>query len=87
MSGEHFSFAAQVNLDDRKYMGCAREGLRRYSQTDSGSSKSLTIEALKNTEYQSEFSVNGRIKLSNGIYKGKIVPDSATELVVNRSWG
>jgi uncharacterized membrane protein/heat shock protein HslJ len=82
MSGEHFSFAAQVNLDDRKYMGCAREGLRRYSQTDSGSSKPLTIEALKNAEYQSEFSVKGGVRLTNGMYKGKIVPDSATELVV-----
>ena len=82
MSGEHFSFAAQVNLDGRKYMGCAKEGLSRFSQAYSGVSKALTIEALKNAEYNSEFSLNGRIRLFNGIYRGKIVPDSATELVV-----
>jgi uncharacterized membrane protein/heat shock protein HslJ len=196
MSGEYFSFAAQVSLDGRKYMGCAREGwsglsgtvislLGRYvsrlpaadspgrvitltleedksvrmshdylnnkppivqtgtweSHRDgfvtvwltkqdgrpisesiifkvqgqvleavgydknlfgsegltlrkqielegqeapflASSSKPLTIEGLKNAEYQSEFSVNGRVRLSKGIYKGKIVPDSATELVV-----
>ncbi|NIR17587.1 MAG: hypothetical protein GWN86_28235, partial [Desulfobacterales bacterium] len=34
MSGEHFSFAAQVSLDGRKYMGCAREGWPSLSDTD-----------------------------------------------------
>jgi uncharacterized membrane protein/heat shock protein HslJ len=82
MAGEHFSFAAQVNLDGRSYMGCAREGLRSHSQADSGPSKALTIEALMNAEYQSEFSVDQRVRLTNGMYKGKIVPGSATELVV-----
>lgn len=55
-----------------------------FHATSSGSisSSSLTIEALKNAEYQSEFSVDGRVRLSNGIYKGKMVPDSAVELVV-----
>lgn len=74
MSGEHFSFAAQVNLDGHKYGGCAREGLP--------SSKPLTIESLRNAEYQSEFAINGRVRLSNGIYRGKIVPGSASELIV-----
>ncbi len=69
MSGEHFSFAAQVNLDGRNYMGCAREGLRSHSQADSGPSKALTIEALMNAEYQSEFSVNGRVRPTTVIYK------------------
>ncbi len=72
MSGEHFSFAAQVSLDGRKYTGCARQGW----------SGLLTIEGLKNAEYQSEFSVDGRVRLSNGTYRGKMLPDSATELIV-----
>ena len=84
MSGEYFSFAAQVSLDGRQYMGCAREGWSGLSGpvTSMPSSKRMTIESLKNAEYQSEFSVNGRVRLSNGIYRGKMVPDSATELVV-----
>ena len=82
MSGEHFSFVAQVSLDARKYVGCAREGSWLLSQADSGPLKAMTIHDLKNTEYKSEFSINGIIRLSNGIYRGKIVPDSATELSV-----
>ena len=82
MSGEHFSFVAQVSLDGRKYLGCAREGSRLLSQADSGPLKAMTIHALKNAEYKSEFSLSGRIRLFNGIYRGKIVPDSATELSV-----
>ena len=84
MSGERFSFAAQVSLDGRKYVGCAREGWPGISGADISlpSSKSLTIEGLKNAEYQSKFAINGRVKLSNGIYRGRIVPDSASELIV-----
>ena len=196
MSGEHFSFAAQVSLDGRKYLGCAREGRPRLSETgisllgtyvarlraadspgrvitltleegwlakmthdflnnkppinqtgtwkshrdgfvtvwlrdhdgraisesiifkvkgqvleavgydknllgseglalekrieqggqtdtkSAFSSKPLTIEGLKNAEYQSEFALGGTVRLSNGIYRGKIVPDSASELIV-----
>ncbi len=84
MSGEYFSFAAQVSLDGRKYVGCAREGWSHFSGTNISlfPSKPLTIEGLKNAEYQSEFSVSGRVKLSNGIYRGKIVPESASELIV-----
>jgi uncharacterized membrane protein/heat shock protein HslJ len=84
MSGGHFSFAAQVSLDDHKYLGCAREGWPGLSQTNIllPSSKPLTIKDLKNAEYQSEFAINGRVRLSNGIYRGKIVPDSASELIV-----
>ncbi|MGD9075169.1 MAG: META domain-containing protein [Desulfobacteraceae bacterium] len=82
MSGEHFSFAARVSLDGREYLGCAREGSWLLSRADSGPLKPITIHALKNAEYKSEFSLNGRIRLFNGIYRGKIVPDSATELSV-----
>jgi uncharacterized membrane protein/heat shock protein HslJ len=84
MSGEHFSFAAQVSLDGHKYAGCAREGWPSLSGTDISlpSSKPLTIKGLKNAEYQSDFAINGRVKLSNGTYRGKIVPDSASELIV-----
>ena len=42
----------------------------------------LTVDDLKNGEYQTEFSSSGKI---NGIYKEKIVPDSFTELVVTLS--
>jgi uncharacterized membrane protein/heat shock protein HslJ len=84
MSGEHFSFAAQVSLDGRKYLGCAKEGWPEISGGNISlpSSKPLTIEGLKNAEYQSEFAINGRVKLSNGTYKGEIVPGSASELIV-----
>jgi heat shock protein HslJ len=50
--------------------------------TGSSSSRPLTVESLRNAEYQSEFAINGRVRLSNGIYRGKIVPDSASELIV-----
>jgi putative lipoprotein len=196
MSGEHFSFAAQVKLDGRRYVGCAKEGCPPVSETDisllgtyvarpraadspgrvitltldegrlarmtydflnnkppinqtgawtchrdgfvtvwlrdrdgrpiseniifkvkgqtleavgydknllgsewlilekrieqggqthtrlAPSAKPLTIKVLKNAEYQSEFAINGSVRLSNGIYKGKIVPGSASELIV-----
>ena len=42
----------------------------------------LTMEVLKNAEYQSEFTANGRAKLTNGTYKEKILPDSATEVII-----
>lgn len=42
----------------------------------------LTIEVLKNTEYQVEYAADGKAKLTNGIYREKIVPDSATELII-----
>ena len=45
----------------------------------------LTVDDLKNGEYQTEFSSSGKIKLHNGLYKEKIVPDSSTELVVTLS--
>jgi uncharacterized membrane protein/heat shock protein HslJ len=84
MSGEHFSFAAQASLDGRKYAGCAREGWPSLSGTGISLPfcKPLTIKGLKNAEYQSDFAINGRVKLSNGTYRGKIVPDSASELIV-----
>lgn len=47
--------------------------------------ETLTVDELKNGEYQSEFAASGHVKLHNGIYKEKIVPDSSTELVVTLS--
>jgi len=43
---------------------------------------SLTLEALKNAEYQSEFPASRKARLTNGAYREKIVPGSATELVI-----
>jgi uncharacterized membrane protein/heat shock protein HslJ len=62
----------------KKHMG--QEGQTQTRLTSS--SEPLTLEGLKNAEYQCEFAINGRVRLSNGIYRGKIVPDSATELII-----
>jgi len=98
MSGEHFSFTAQVILDDKQYAGCARESWLKlrlenptFGQNPKGSaglthsSRTLTMNELKNAEYQSEFSANGTVKLTNGIYREKIAPNSATELIITLS--
>ncbi len=98
MSGEHFSFSAQVSLDGNKYAGCAVEGWLKQMQKDpvhgeshkipkdlTHTSRTLTMNDLKNAEYQSEFSANGTVKLTNGIYREKIVPNSATELIITLS--
>ncbi len=98
MSGELFSFSSQVSLDGNKYVGCAVEGWLKQMQNDpvhgeshktpkglTRPSRTLTINDLKNAEYQSEFSANGRVKLTNGIYREKIVPNSATELIITLS--
>jgi hypothetical protein len=45
----------------------------------------LTTNALKNLEYRSKWSAKGKIKLRDGIYQEKIVPESATELVIKLS--
>jgi len=45
----------------------------------------LTINELRSGEYRSEWSTTGKIKLHDGIYQEKIVPDSATELVIKLS--
>jgi hypothetical protein len=47
--------------------------------------RALTIHDLKGGEYGSEWSAKGKIKLNDGIYKEKIGPDSATELVIKLS--
>jgi len=98
MSGEHFSFSSQVSLDGSKYAGCAVEGWLKQMQKDpvhgeshkipkglTRPSRTLTMNELKNAEYQSEFSANGRVKLTNGIYKERIVPNSASELIITLS--
>jgi hypothetical protein len=45
----------------------------------------LTIHELKNAEYRSTWSATGKIKLSDGIYREKVVSDSASELVIKLS--
>ncbi len=40
----------------------------------------LTIEALRNAEYQSEFPASGKAKLTDGTYQEAIVPGSASKL-------
>lgn len=47
----------------------------------------LTVDALKNAEYQSEFALGGKAKLTNGTYKEKLVPGSPAyeDLVISLS--
>ena len=45
----------------------------------------LTIQDLKRGEYKSEWSAKGKIRLDDGIYREKVVPESATELVIKLS--
>jgi hypothetical protein len=45
----------------------------------------LTIHDLKRGEYRSEWSTKGKIRLNDGIYREKVVPKSATELVIKLS--
>ena len=47
--------------------------------------QSLTIHELKNAEYRSKWSAQGKIKLSDGIYREQIVPGSGSELVIKLS--
>jgi len=42
----------------------------------------LTLDALKNAEYQSEFPASGRAKLTDGKFEEPIAPNSATKLVI-----
>ena len=48
-------------------------------------SKSLTMELLRNAEYQSEWPANGKAKLTDGSYREKYLPGAATELVIRLS--
>ena len=45
----------------------------------------LTVEQLKNAEYQSEFPASGKAKLTDGAYEEEIVPGSATKLIIELS--
>jgi hypothetical protein len=47
-----------------------------------GTHSALTIEKLKNAEYHSEYTAGGIAKLTNGVYREKILEDSASEIVV-----
>jgi hypothetical protein len=42
----------------------------------------LTLEKLRNAEYQSELPATGKAKLKNGFYSEQIVPNSATRVQV-----
>jgi uncharacterized membrane protein len=84
MSGAFFSFKAHVRLDNREYSGCARQGWEQIVQQATPQNTFMTVEDLKNAAYFSEWSNTGKVQFSNGIYREKIVPDSATELVIRR---
>jgi len=43
------------------------------------------LAALKNAEYQSEWTASGKAKLSNGVYQEKVAPGSAIEVVITLS--
>ena len=47
--------------------------------------QSLTIKELQNAEYRSKWSTKGKVKLSDGIYRERVMPDSTTELVIKLS--
>lgn len=72
MSGAFFSFNANIRLENRAYNGCARRGWEQKAF--------MTVDDIKNAVYFSEWS--SRVRLTNGIYRERIVQDSATELIV-----
>ena len=45
----------------------------------------LTIEALKNAEYQSEWPASKKAKLTDGTYQEEIVPGAASKLIIKLS--
>jgi len=45
----------------------------------------LTVEALKNAQYENRWSYSGRVALVDGIYREKFSPGSTTEIVVRLS--
>ena len=57
-------------------------GFMLYMVACQAAKHELTINELKRGEYRSEWSAKGKIELNDGIYKEKIAPDSATELVI-----
>lgn len=42
----------------------------------------LTLDALKNAEYQTEFSASKKVTLTNGVYQEEIAPGSASKLTI-----
>jgi hypothetical protein len=42
----------------------------------------LTLDALKNTEYQSAFPKSTKAKLTGGVYQEEILPDAASKLTI-----
>ena len=60
-------------------------GFMLYMVACQAAKHELTINELEGGEYRSEWSDKGKIKLSDGMYKEKIAPDSATELVIKLS--
>jgi hypothetical protein len=53
-------------------------GVQRKKEAHSG----LTIEKLRNAEYQSAYMTDGKARLTDGICRKKIMEDSAAEIVV-----
>ena len=45
----------------------------------------LTVEALKNAQYENRWAFAGRVALIDGIYREKFLPGSTTEIVVRLS--
>ena len=45
----------------------------------------LTVEALKNAQYENRWAYSGRVALVDGIYREKFSPGSSTEIVVRLS--
>jgi hypothetical protein len=45
----------------------------------------LTVEALKNAQYENRWAYSGRVALVDGIYREKFLPGSSTEIVVRLS--
>ena len=60
-------------------------GFMLYMVACQAAKHELTINELEGGEYRSEWFDKGKIKLSDGMYKEKIAPDSATELVIKLS--
>jgi hypothetical protein len=59
--------------------------LMLHLATCQSANRGLTMDDLKRGEYRSEWSAKGKIKLNDGVYKEKSLPDSATELVITMS--
>jgi len=69
----------------RSFKPCTSEQESWRESPGDAVNQPLTINELKSGEYRSEWSAKGKIKLNDGIYQEKVVPESATELVIKLS--